>query len=284
MEPFLALAVLISAALHPVWNASIKRDARPEGTMLAYLLLIGLIAVGHVWIAGYDLMAIADVWPWLGISWAGLTLYSTSLSTMLWRGDLSAYYPIARSSPLFIVVAGFLFLGESFSAALLAGIALVLAGAFALQYRRGTRLFDDPKTLMFALLAMSGTGIYTIADARIMQVVEPPVLLVWIQFLVVPSYVLVFHITRGTTAGLFTWVRRPLRYMGFSCVGYVSYILILWAFSEGGDAAAVASVRQASIPFSVLIGGIWLKEQNMGMRLAASLVLGAGIVVIVLAR
>ena len=284
MEPFLAFVVLVSAALHPVWNASVKRDERPEGALLALMIFTGLIAGGHALIAGYDLMAIVRVWPWLAMSWVGLTLYLTSLATTLRRGDLSAYYPIARSSPLFIVVVGFVFLGESYSAALLAGIALVLAGAFALQYRRGTRLFDDPVTLMFALLAMVGTGIYTIADSRIMQAVEPPVLLFWLQFLVVPPYVLVFRVAGGTVAGLFACTRRPLRYFGLSGVCYASYYLILWAFSQGGDAAAVASVRQASIPFSVLIGGLWLKEKGMSLRLAASLVLAAGIVVIVLAR
>lgn len=284
MEPFIVLLVLVSAALHPVWNASVKRDERPEGAMLAIIILTGLIAGGHALLAGYDLMAIGRVWPWLVLSGAGLTLYTTSLATMLKRGDLSAYYPIARSSPLFIVVVGFVVLGESYSAALLTGIALVLAGAFALQYRRGSHFLDDPLTLTFALLAMAGTGIYTIADSRIMQVVEPPVLLVWIQLLVAPAYVLVFRMTRGTVTGLFAWTRRPLRYIGFAGVAYASYFLILWAFSQGGDAAAVASVRQASIPFSVLIGGLWLKERDMGMRLAASLVLGAGIVVIVLAR
>ena len=284
MEPFLALLVLLSAALHPVWNASVKRDESPEGALLAIFIIIGFIAAGHAWLAGYDLMAIGRVWPWLVLSWAGLTLYSTSLATMLRRGDLSAYYPIARSSPLLIVAAGVLFLGESYSAALIAGVALVLGGAFILQYRPGTRLLDDPLTLTFALLAMTGTAIYTIADARIMQVVEPPVLLMWIQILVVPSYVLVFRMTRGTVAGLFTWTRRPLRHIGFAVVCYTSYFLILWVFSQGGDAAAVASVRQASIPFSVIIGGLWLKERDMSMRLAASMVLGAGIVVIVLAR
>jgi len=30
--------------------------------------------------------------------------------------------------------------------------------------------------------------------------------------------------------------------------------------------AAVTSVRQASIPFSVLLGGLWLKEGLMGRR------------------
>ena len=284
MEPFLALLILISAALHPVWNASVKRYERPEEALLAIFVIIGFIAAGHVLLAGYDLMAIGRVWPWLAMSWAGLTLYSTSLAMTLKRGDLSAYYPIARSSPLFIVAAGFLFLGESYSAALIAGIVLVLAGAFALQYRRGTRLLDDPLTLTFALLAMVGTGIYTIADSRIMRVVEPPVLLVWIQLLVVPSYVLVFRIAGNSVAGLFAWTRRPLRHIGFAGVCYASYYLILWVFSQGGDAAAVASMRQASIPFSVLVGGLWLKERDMGLRLAASMVLGAGIVVIVLAR
>ena len=233
------------------------------------------------WLAGYNLMAVGRVWPWMAMSWAGLILYLTSLATTLRRGDLSAYYPIARSSPLFIVVVGFLFLGESYSAALLAGIALVLVGAFALQFRRGTRLLDDPLTLTFAVLAMAGTGMYTIGDSRIMRVVEPPVLLVWIQFLCVPPYVLVFRLAGRTVAELFAWTRKPLLYMGLSVVSYASYFLILWAFSQGGDAAAVASVRQASIPFSVLIGGLWLKERDMGLRLAASLVLAAGIVVIV---
>ncbi|MCH7958387.1 MAG: hypothetical protein IIB63_12630 [Proteobacteria bacterium] len=47
--------------------------------------------------------------------------------------------------------------------------------------------------------------------------------------------------------------------------------------------AAVTSVRQASIPISVLIGGLWFKEPDMTRRLFASLILAAGIVVIVVA-
>ena len=54
---------------------------------------------------------------------------------------------------------------------------------------------------------------------------------------------------------------------------YVSYYLILWVYGHGGDVAAVTSVRQASIPFSVLIGGLWLKEPDMTRRLFASLIL-----------
>lgn len=284
MDPFLALLVLVAAAVHPIWNASVKRDDRPEGALLAIMLLMGLIAGGHALVAGYDLLAIRKMWPWLAVSCAGLTLYSTSLAMTLKRGDLSAYYPIARSSPLFIVVVGFFLLGETYPPILLAGVALVLISAFALQYRPGTRFFDDPRTLTFALAAMAGTGILTIADAWIMQVVEPPVLLVWNQLLVAPVYVLVFRAAGGSVPGLVSWVWKPLNHVGLAAAYYSAAYLVLWVYSQGGDPAVVASVRQASIPFSVLIGWIWLKEGDVPRRLVLSVLLAAGIVIIVSSR
>ena len=286
MDPVLAMLVLVSAGLHPLWNALIKSDPRPEGAFLGVMVLLALLGGAHSVVAGYDLLAARHVWPLIAASWAGVTVYATCMVITLRRGDLSAYYPIIRSSPLFIVVAGVLFLGERYGGSLLTGIALVLVGAFFLQYRRGARLLDDPGTLALAVLAMAGTGIYSIADSRAMRVLEPPVMLFWVQVLCLPSYVLVFR-ARGRSApgwsALFLWTKRPLRTLGIGLMCYVSYYLILWAYGHGGDVAAVTSVRQASIPFSVLIGGLWLKEPDMPRRLFASLILAAGIVVIVVA-
>ena len=286
MDPALAMLVLVSAGLHPLWNALIQRDPRPEGAFLGVMVLLALLGGAHSMVAGYDLLAARHVWPLIAVSWAGLTVYATCMVVTLRRGDLSAYYPIIRSSPLFIVAAGVLFLGERYGGPMLAGVALVLIGAFFLQYRRGARLLDDPGTLALAVLAMAGTGIYSIADSRAMQVLEPPVLVFRVQVLCVPSYVLVFR-ARGRSApdwgALFLWTKRPLRTLGIGVMCYVSYYLILWVYGHGGDVAAVTSVRQASIPFSVLIGGLWLKEPDMTRRLLASLILAAGIVVIVVA-
>ncbi len=286
MDPVLAMLVLVSAGLHPLWNALIKRDPRPEGAFLGVMVLLALLGGAHSLVAGYDLLAARHVWPLIAVSWAGLMVYATCLVITLRRGDLSAYYPIIRSSPLFIVVAGVLFLGERYGGPLLAGIALVLVGAFFLQYRRGARLLDDPGTLILAGLAMAGTGVYSIADARAMRVIEPPVLLFWVQVLCLPGYVLAFR-ARGRSApgwgALFLWTKRPLRTLAIGLMCYVSYYLILWVYGHGGDVAAVTSVRQASIPISVLIGGLWLKERGMTQRLFASLILAAGIVVIVVA-
>ena len=87
-----------------------------------------------------------------------------------------------------------------------------------------------------------------------------------------------------STPSLFPWLRNPLPYVKIGVICYTSYILILLAYQGGGEVAVVNSVRQASIPISVLLGGIWLKETDMKQRILASLLLSVGVVIIVLSR
>ncbi|MDP7099740.1 MAG: hypothetical protein QF503_01155 [Rhodospirillales bacterium] len=287
MEISIAGMVLLSAALHPLWNAMIKRDAHPEGAFVGNGTMLVIFAGAHSLIAGYDLLAITKIWHLLAITVTAKLVYTTSLVTMLRRGDLSAYYPIARSSPAFIAAVSVLFLGALYSPSALAGIAMVVVGAVWLQYKRGVRLLDNPVTLMFALVAMVGTGINSIADARAVQVVAPSVIFFWTFVFTLPGFVLVFTVLGGKTVtvpSLFPWLRNPLPYVRIGVLCYVSYLLILLAYQGGGEVAAVNAVRQASIPFSVLLGWMWMKEADVGQRILASLLLTAGIVIIVLVR
>ncbi|MFQ5984234.1 MAG: hypothetical protein ACE5LL_01800 [Alphaproteobacteria bacterium] len=287
MEFTIAALVLVSAAIHPIWNALAKEDENPERVFLSLLILTMLFAAAHGLIVGADLLSIALAWPFPLISAAGLLLYGATLALTLRRGDLSIYYPIIRSSPLFIVFVGFFFLGERYAAVLLLGIALVLIGAFLLQYRRGARLLDDPVTLGLAVLAMAGTGIYSIADARGVQHVEPMVMFFWVNLLCLPFFAGFLRLVRRPEAPSVTrsyledWRARPLRHLAVGGLAYVSYILLLTAYRLGGHVAAVTSVRLASIPISVFLGGLYLKETGMAGRLLWSLVLTAGIVIIV---
>lgn len=283
MDPTVAALVLMSAALHPLWNAMIKRDRRPEGAFMALFFGMSLSALAHALIAGEDIFGIFRHWPLLALSWFGQMFYGVGLTVALKRGDLSSYYPIIRSSPLFIVLVGWTVLGERYSATLLIGIAMVLVGAFLLQRRPGQRLLDDPVTLGFAIAAMAGVGIYSIADAKLMAVADPSVTIFWIQLMTLPGFTVIFRFLGGskTFDHVWSWTDAPWKPLVFGGLAYASYFLILTAYKMGGDVAAVTSVRQASIPFSVLIGGLWLKESRMSSRLGASLLLAAGIVVIV---
>ncbi|MBL6930443.1 MAG: hypothetical protein ISR46_03005 [Rhodospirillales bacterium] len=275
--------VLVSAALHPLWNALIKRQQRADGAYLGLVTMLMALSFTHATIAGFDMTSAIKVWPLIAISVMGQLLYGSSLIITLRQGDLSSYYPIVRSSPLIIVIIGVLFLEQTYSWSLLGGIACVLIGAFALQYRRGSHLFDDPRTLMFALLAMCGTAVYSIVDARAMQSVEAPVLFFWIELCSLPCYLILlrfFGMPETRYADLFLWARRPAMFIAIGCICYLSYFLILSAYGMGGDVAAVTSIRQASIPISVILGGLMFREGSMIRRLAASCLLAFGIVVI----
>jgi drug/metabolite transporter (DMT)-like permease len=220
MEPSVVALVLSSAVLHPLWMAAIKRGGGPGSSFLGLMVVIALLGFVTALVTGADLMAVGRVWHFILISTFGLVLYCTTQALTLRRGDPSTYYPIVRSSPLFIVVVGVLFLGHGYSASMLAGIAMVLVGAFLPQVRPGTRLLDDPKTLVLALLAMSGTGIYSISDALAMREVEPPVRLFWLIFPFVPAYVAVMRMIGGPAMGwraLFAWVRNPWGTAGADC-------------------------------------------------------------------
>lgn len=276
--------VLASAALHPIWNLLVKKNRDPQ---LGFIVMIAVMAVGalvHGLLAGADFTAVRTVLPFVALSVLGQVLYGICLTATLSRGDLSKYYPIIRASPVVVVLASVLLLGASYSPVVLAGIGMAVAGSFLLLYRRGTNFLDDPVTLTFALLALVGTGIYSLADARLMETISPQVLVFVVDGLVLPFYVLWWLRRRPAGSSILVGIRavsiHQIIWPGVIC--YASYYFILVAYQLGGDVAAVTSLRQASIPISVALGGLFLREGAMVRRFFAASLLASGIVVIVL--
>ena len=71
MEPTVAVLVLASATLHPIWNALVKRDESPERVFFSLLVLTTAFSGGHALLVGEDL-SIGRAWPFPLISAAGL--------------------------------------------------------------------------------------------------------------------------------------------------------------------------------------------------------------------
>tara|TARA_B110000977_G_C10603253_1_gene309099 strand:- start:117 stop:425 length:309 start_codon:yes stop_codon:yes gene_type:complete len=78
------------------------------------------------------------------------------------------------------------------------------------------------------------------------------------------------------------WAQAPGRIIFAGVSSYVSYILILTAFQLGAEAAAVSSVRQASIPVSVVLAAVILKEPRFLHRIGWASLLALGIICITL--
>ena len=289
MSGLILFLVLGSAALHPLREFYIKGDATPEGVTLAVNIWFWVLAGAHVFIADMDPWTAFEVWPMMVISGLSLLLFYSCIVATMRSGDLSIYYPITRSSPLFVVVFSFFILDQSYSLIMLGGIGMVLVGAFLLQYRPGSRLLSEPRTLFLAFFAMCTHGILTLADAEAMQKVEPAVYMFVMYIFVVPAMAFVLSIRRSVDSNIYGhlfvgWVKTPVRFAIAGITAYASYYMILVAFQQGANVAAVSAVRQVSIPFSVLLGCLIYKEARMPARLAWSVLLALGVVVIVFTK
>ena len=287
MSSIVLMLVVLSAGLHPLREFFIKGSSTPEGIIFTVVINFGVLSAAHLAVFGVDPLSAIEVWPLALVSGLGIIAYHLCVLSTLRHGDLSIYYPIIRSSPLFVVVVGFFLLGHRYASTLILGVVLVLVGTFLLQYRPGARFFAQPRTLALATLAMCSNGVTTLADAAAMKSAEP-VAFLFLQYLfLIPAMAIALIITRpaGRTVyhHLFIgWVQTPVSFFISGITSYASYYLILLTFQMGANVAAVASVRQISIPLSVMLGGLILKEARMPRRLGWSLLLAAGVVFIIL--
>jgi len=287
MELAVAGIVFLAAAIHPLRDLLIKDNPNAASGYFSIVLIWLVIAAVQVAVTKSNLFSATSIWHLIMISSAGLLAYYLGILAAMHKGEFSVYYPIIRSAPVFMVVAGWLVLGESYAPPIIVGVVLVTLAVWLLQYRPGTDLLHDPGTLGAALLAMAGMGTQSLSDAEAMQHIEAPVLLFWEYVLVVIGTVIFLAVrkpkNRSMTSFLLGgWQDTPVRYLFAGCVSYTSYYLILVAYGLGGDAVAVNCLRQISIPLSVLLGGLFLGELNISSRFGWSLLLVAGIIIIII--
>ena len=286
MSISIVLLVVISALLHPLRVFLIKGDSTPEGLTLSVVIIFGFMSFFQIILMGINPWKVFEIWPLITISSLGLLLHFWCIVKSLRVGDFSVNYPIIRSSPLFVVVVGYIFLNHNYSMEILLGIAIVVISAFMIQYTPGGKFFGKPASLLLAVLAMCFHGILALSDAEAMKYVEPAAFL-FIQYLfVTPALALMFILTRPSGENIYEylflgWKNKPLRFFLAGFTAYISYLLILYSFRMGANVAAVSAVRQISIPFSVLMGGFFLLEKKMNYRLFWSLLLTLGVIIII---
>ncbi|WP_424977014.1 EamA family transporter [Leisingera sp. S232] len=286
MEFSWILLVLLSAATHPLRDLTLKGVAHPVSCYTGVCLSWVVFASFHMALTGQNPALPADVWPLVLASALGLTVYYYGTLSALRRGNVSAYYPIVRSSPLAIAGFSWLMLGQSYSVASLLGMGLIIWAGLMIQKGKG-RLLDDPRAFAMAGMAMLGSAAYSISDATAMQGTSSAPFLFWSYFLVTLAMgALRAWEDRGQSAPLLGvvrgWTQHPWRILFAGLSSYLSYLLILRVFQLGAEAAAVSAVRQVSIPVSVILAALVLKEPRGLSRLGWAALIAAGIAMIAL--
>jgi len=268
------LAVLAAAVTHATWNA-IAHGIKDQ------TLAFALIGVGGT-VVSVPLVIIAAMprsasWPYLLASVAIHVFYNLLLMQCYRLGEFSQVYPLARGvSPLVVTILAAVFVHEHLAFFQIAGVAVVSAGLAFL-------VFGGRRPGRGAFLAAVGTGLtiaaYTTVDGVGVRLSHSPVgyigWLIMLESLCVPLFALV----RRREVLLKQPPRILLSGLVAGALSVLAYGLVLWAQTKGA-LAPIAALRETSVIFGAIIGTLVFREPFGRSRIAATVLVVAGIVLL----
>jgi drug/metabolite transporter (DMT)-like permease len=218
---------------------------------------------------------LAAAWPFALASVVIHFAYYLTLAQAYRTGDLSFAYPLMRgTAPLLVTLLGIVFLRELPGAQVMAGIALISAGIFAIAFAQHRQ---HPRAAVYWALANAAIiAVYTLVDGAGARASGNALAYVlWLTF--VEGVVFLAWIRAHRGPGATTYVHRQWRrgLLGGFC-SVAAYGIVLWAMTRA-PVAAVAALRETSVLFAALIGTVLLKEGFGLARLAGAASVVAGV-------
>lgn len=279
--------VVLSGLLHPLWNMILKKS---DDKMTFYLNVHIIFTILCSFILFIYPIRTVTAMGWFFVILSALThfFYQIFLCRTYEIGDLSLTYPIIRSSPIFVAIMGFIFLGEVPSNEALLGIIMVIIGVNIINQRRmSIRGFITPfrhikrDTVLMASLTAFSSACYLVVDKKGAMAMEP--VLFFYLFFAISGFLFLGYllsIKKIRKSYVKDFYRDKKRIVLVAILEFTSYILILYAFRIS-KVAYIIALRQISVVFSALYGIWFLKEKYGEVRFVGSLVIFAGIFLVV---
>jgi hypothetical protein len=154
--------VLLAAACHAGWNATIKRGLDPLATTV--LISIGAAVVSGLALPFVGMPAMA-AWPWCAASVLIHLFYFAALIESYRAGDMGQVYPIARgSAPLMTPLRRPCSSASGFGLVGWCGISLLVAGVCRCRCARPRSGKLDRRAVGFALFTAVTICAYSVVD------------------------------------------------------------------------------------------------------------------------
>lgn len=276
LTALIVAAVIAAGALHAVWNAIAKHL---DDQLMAFALIgipmavIGGLAVAVTGLPGRTAVYFAVVSAVIHVG------YELALMNSYRLGAFNQVYPIARgTSPLVVAVGAYFLVGEHLGVVPLAGVAVLAVGLMSLALSAGALTRTELPAITVATLTGLTIASYTVVDGLGIRAAHDPF-----------AYAGLMFALQGPVFPLVALYRRPVaRWRDPTVVGrgllagalsVLAYGIVLWAQARA-PLAEVAAIRETSVIFAAVIGMIFLKEHFGARRVAAAVVIAAGIVLI----
>lgn len=222
-------------------------------------------------------------WLWVlsavPLEFAAMFLYMRAIS----RSPLYLTLPYLAFSPVSAALAGYFLLGESIAVSGIAGISMIMAGAFLLNARHMggdilapfRAILDEPGSRMMLLVAVI-YGITSVLGKGALKYCPPL------------TFGAFYFLLLGIVSILLIFLRRP--------PGKLAFRRPLWALAVGAmvslmavshflalDLSKVAymiAVKRTSLLFGIVYGAILFRERGLKLNLLAGTVMVAGVALV----
>lgn len=288
MNPLAVFLITVSAVIHTYWNYVLKRSINKGADPVLLLWLSDLFAIIlylPIFIYFSALFAITPYGIMLAVlSGLFMAVYVYFLSESYSCGDLSQVYPISKTTPLFTLLIGLFILAEAVSIAAVAGIFLILAGAYLLHMK--SLGFEDlikpiasmrQKAPLFAFFTAIISAIYGLFSKLGVLEMNPFIFVYLAYVFLVTFYSPLLTLKRSSITTQFRRFKGAVFKIGISDM--LGYSLIVFALYLS-KLSYVFALRQMSILLCVIVGVYELKEGYGKTRIAASVIIVAGIIMI----
>ena len=278
--------ILFSALMHALWNLLVKSSS--DKTVFIWWMFLSscsLMTLALPIVSPFP----APPWRVIGLAAVGgicFMLYHLFSGRAYRNGDLSMIYPLAQTSMFWVPIWGILLIGETVTAPGVAGIVLIMFGAYSIQLRalawdevvRPFRNLREPAVLA----ALAAGFIYSIGS-----VIDKTGVMLYSPFHF--TYILVLFMLLFMTLN----IRRP-KYRGrvmaelknnrtlvlaSGPVIMASFLSFRYGLQMAPMRYAVP-VRQFSLLIGVLIGVLFLGETCGRIRFTATLLILCGVALI----
>lgn len=274
------LLLLCAAFFHAFWNYISKKAC--GGTVFVWLfnavaaVVYIPVVIGAIWITKSQF-----TWESVFFMLGSATLhigYFVLLNKGYSVGDLSLVYPLARGSgPLLSTLAAVFLLGEQPSMVALIGTVFIAAGVFLLLGNPAK--YTETKAsqaILFAILTGFFIASYTLWDKYAVSIIAvPPILMYW-GTTVCQALLLLPYAMKNRETVMYQWKTNCRAVFGVAVLCPLSYILVLTAMVFT-PVSYVAPVREASILIGAIIGTRFLAEGDAKLRIAAAIIILAGL-------
>ena len=276
--------VVVGALLHAYWNVQMKRARGGPG----FIWLFTLVAVAFLAPAGVVRLVQTGWWSdarfLLAAAASALVhvVYHNALQLGYRHGDFSTVYPVARGvAPMLTVLGAALVFAEAVPLGNWIGAGAIAAGIILLSVKWGAGTSGGHKGVGWAVLTGLSITTYTLIDAwAVAELQADPVAYYFVSQ--------VFRAILFTPAALaaFDSVRQAMRESRreAAIIGILSptaFLMVLFAL-QLAPVSQVAPLREISMLFGALAGGMHFGERFGKARLAGILLIAVGAVLVAL--